>query len=54
MVWPRRSNTASLVTRNFLAYIEANHQKFLKGDIKVLNFIVRRCAADQGQDCFAG
>ena len=26
------------------AYIEANHQKFLKGDIKVLNFIVRRCA----------
>ena len=27
------------------AYIEANHQKFLKGEIEVLNFIVRRCAA---------
>ncbi len=26
------------------SYIEANHKKFLKGDIKVLNFIVRRCA----------
>lgn len=25
-------------------YIEANHKKFLKGDIEVLNFIVRRCA----------
>lgn len=25
-------------------YIEANHQKFLKGDRQVLNFIVRRCA----------
>jgi len=25
-------------------FIEANHKKFLKGDIKVLNFIVRRCA----------
>jgi 3-dehydroquinate synthase len=27
-----------------LAYIEVNHQKFLKGDSEVLNFIVRRCA----------
>lgn len=26
------------------SYIEANHKKFLKGDIEVLNFIVRRCA----------
>ena len=26
------------------AYIEAKHQKFLKGDIEVLNFIVQRCA----------
>ena len=26
-------------------YIEANYQKFLKGDATVLNFIVRRCAA---------
>jgi len=26
------------------AYIEANHKKFLKGEIEVLNFIVRRCA----------
>ena len=26
------------------AYIEANHKKFLKGEIKVLNFIIRRCA----------
>ena len=26
------------------AYMEANHKKFLKGDIEVLNFIVRRCA----------
>jgi len=25
-------------------YIEANHRKFLKNDIHVLNFIVRRCA----------
>ena len=25
-------------------FIEANHKKFLKGDIEVLNFIVRRCA----------
>jgi 3-dehydroquinate synthase len=25
-------------------YIEANHQKFLKGNAEVLNFIVRRCA----------
>ena len=27
------------------SYIEANHQKFFKGEIDVLNFIVRRCAA---------
>src|SRR5208282_4497377 len=26
------------------AYIEANHKKFFKGEIEVLNFIVRRCA----------
>jgi 3-dehydroquinate synthase len=26
------------------SYIEANHKKFLRGEIKVLNFIVRRCA----------
>ena len=26
------------------AYIEANHKKFLKGEIEVLNFIIRRCA----------
>ncbi len=26
------------------SYIEANHKKFLKGEVKVLNFIVRRCA----------
>ena len=26
------------------SYIEANHQKFLQGDVEVLNFIVRRCA----------
>jgi 3-dehydroquinate synthase len=26
------------------SYIEANHKKFLKGDPKVLNFIVQRCA----------
>jgi 3-dehydroquinate synthase len=26
------------------AYIEANHKKFRKGDVEVLNFIVRRCA----------
>ena len=25
-------------------FIEANHKKFFKGDIEVLNFIVRRCA----------
>jgi 3-dehydroquinate synthase len=25
------------------AFIEANHKKFLKGDIEALNFIVRRC-----------
>jgi 3-dehydroquinate synthase len=24
-------------------YIEANHKKFLKGDIEILNFIIRRC-----------
>ena len=30
--------------QNFLAYIAANHQKFLKGEIKVLNLIIRRCA----------
>ncbi len=27
------------------SYIEANHQKFFKGEVKALNFIVRRCAA---------
>jgi 3-dehydroquinate synthase len=27
------------------SYIEANHQQFLNNDIKVLNFIVHRCAA---------
>ena len=26
------------------SYIEANHKKFLKGEVKALNFIVRRCA----------
>jgi len=26
------------------AYIEANHKKFLKGEVEVLNFIIRRCA----------
>jgi 3-dehydroquinate synthase len=26
------------------SFIEANHKKFFKGEIKVLNFIVRRCA----------
>ena len=26
------------------SFIEANHKKFLKGEIEVLNFIVRRCA----------
>jgi len=26
------------------SYIEANHKKFLKGDVKVMDFIVRRCA----------
>jgi len=30
-------------------YIEANHQKFLNGEIEVLNFIVRRCAAIKAQ-----
>ena len=30
-------------------YIEANHQKFLKGDIAVLNFIVKRCAQIKAQ-----
>lgn len=27
------------------AYIEANHKKFFKGDVKALNYIVQRCAA---------
>jgi len=27
------------------AYIEVNHEKFLKGEVEALNFIVRRCAA---------
>lgn len=31
------------------AYLEANHQKFLKGEIKVLNFIIRRCVGSKAQ-----